>query len=52
MAGIGWAPLGGESWTWRWCIQMHPLPFPFLLEAYSLTTANMVRHRPLSRNAG
>ena len=22
MAGIGWAPLGGEWWTWRWC---HPL---------------------------
>jgi hypothetical protein len=20
MAGIGWAPLGGEWWTWRWCI--------------------------------
>jgi hypothetical protein len=19
MAGIGWAPLGGEWWTWRWC---------------------------------
>ena len=20
MAGIGWAPLGGEWWTWRWCV--------------------------------
>jgi hypothetical protein len=19
MAGIGWAPLGGEWWTWQWC---------------------------------
>jgi hypothetical protein len=22
MAGIGWAPLGGEWWTWRWCIML------------------------------
>jgi hypothetical protein len=20
MAGIGWAPLGGEWWTWQWCL--------------------------------
>jgi hypothetical protein len=24
MAGIGWAPLGGEWWTWQWC-QIMPL---------------------------
>jgi hypothetical protein len=22
MAGIGWAPLGGEWWTWQWCWAM------------------------------
>ena len=21
MAGIGWAPLGGEWWTWQWCLR-------------------------------
>jgi hypothetical protein len=21
MAGIGWAPLGGEWWTWQWCVE-------------------------------
>jgi hypothetical protein len=24
MAGIGWAPLGGEWWTWRWCPLLTP----------------------------
>jgi hypothetical protein len=26
MAGIGWAPLGGEWWTWQWCwcLQLAP----------------------------
>jgi hypothetical protein len=22
MAGIGWAPLGGEWWTWQWCVSI------------------------------
>jgi hypothetical protein len=26
MAGIGWAPLGGEWWTWRWCVLPAPMP--------------------------
>jgi hypothetical protein len=25
MAGIGWAPLGGEWWTWQWCEDMHSI---------------------------
>jgi hypothetical protein len=24
MAGIGWAPLGGEWWTWQWCEPILP----------------------------
>jgi hypothetical protein len=24
MAGIGWAPLGGEWWTWQWCFHLLP----------------------------
>jgi hypothetical protein len=30
MAGIGWAPLGGEWWTWQWCLPNRPSAQPAL----------------------
>jgi hypothetical protein len=44
MAGIGWAPLGGEWWTWRWCWNYCPAVQGLGIECFEAAGASLLTH--------
>jgi hypothetical protein len=48
MAGIGWPPLGGEWWTWQWCVTFWPSR-PLRLPNFTFNISRVVSAHGIAR---